>query len=88
MIAYLPVRYRKGVVGETQRSCHLVPAPETDVVPETLIALCGQEFTPGTCDLLEIFTGMPCTVCVALAAAGASEVAGAVRVSPQPPELT
>lgn len=71
MIGYLPVRYRRGVVGETKRCCHLVPAPETDAVPEALIALCGQKFAPGTCDLLEIFTGMPCTVCVALAAAQA-----------------
>jgi hypothetical protein len=68
MIGYLPVRYRRGVVGETQRSCHLVPAPETGVVPEALIALCGQKFAPGTIDLLEIFTGMPCTTCVTLAA--------------------
>lgn len=68
MTAYLPVRYRRGVVGETRRSCHLVPAPEAGAVPEVLIALCGQKFVPGTCDLLEIFTGMPCAVCVALAA--------------------
>lgn len=69
MTAYLPVRYRRGIVGETQRSCHLVPAPESDVVPEALIALCGQKFAPGTADLLELFRGMPCEQCVALAAA-------------------
>lgn len=67
--AYLPVRYRRGIVGETQRSCHLVPAPATDVVPEFLIALCGQKFAPGTADLLKLFVGMPCERCVALAAA-------------------
>jgi hypothetical protein len=69
MSVYMPVRYRRGVVGETQRSCHLVPTPSADAVPEFLIALCGQKFGSGTVDLLQLFTGMPCTQCVALAAA-------------------
>lgn len=72
MTAYLPVRYRRGIVGETKRSCHLVPAPEAEAVPEFLIALCGQKFAPDTCDLLELFQGMPCEQCVALAATHAT----------------
>jgi len=71
MIDYLPVRYRRGIVGETKRCCHLVPTPATDAVPEFLIALCGQKFAPETCELLVIFKGMPCEQCVALAAARA-----------------
>jgi hypothetical protein len=78
MTAYMPVRYRRGVVGETKRSCHLVPAPAPDAVPEFLIALCGQKFAPGTADLLELFRGMPCEQCVALATARTApgEIAG------------
>lgn len=84
MTTYLPVRFRRGVVGETQRSCHLVPVPAADAVPEFLIALCGQKFGPGTADLLQVFTGMPCERCVALSAAS---VSAAELASPQQPRL-
>jgi hypothetical protein len=63
--ALLAVRFRRGVVGETRRTCHLVPTPDLDVVPEALEALCGQTFPPGSCELLDAFAGMPCMSCVA-----------------------
>lgn len=67
MSALLAVRFRRGVVGETRRTCHLVPTPDLNVMPEVLEALCGQKFPPGSCELLDAFAGMPCMSCVTLA---------------------
>lgn len=64
----LVVRFKRGLVGETRRTCHLVPVATDGPVPIVLIALCGQEFRPGQAEVLEVSSGMPCTDCVIRAA--------------------
>lgn len=77
------VRFRKGVVGETRRTVHLVPLPQlaettpgnaTAQPPEKLTALCGQAFAPGEAEQLNEPRGMPCEVC--LLRSPAPQVAG------------
>lgn len=68
--ALLLVRLRSpqpdgSVVGETQRTCHLVPVPDTEVAPEYLVAYCGQRFGPGAGEVLPSAIGMPCERCMA-----------------------
>ncbi|WP_157183298.1 hypothetical protein [Sciscionella marina] len=58
----LRVRLRKGLVGESCRTVHLVPVP--DHVPDELTAFCGETFAPGSIDLLSGFNGMPCFACL------------------------
>ncbi|MCX2953785.1 hypothetical protein ORI60_36120 [Lentzea sp. NEAU-D7] len=65
--AYLLVRLRQGLVGESQRTCHMVPTPTTDEVPERLIALCGLAIERGTAELVALGEGMPCEACLLLA---------------------
>lgn len=60
----LLVRLRRGVVGETQRTCHLVPTPPDDTVPPSLVAYCGLVIQPGTAELLSAPDGMPCVGCL------------------------
>lgn len=60
------VRLRRGIVGETRRVCHLVPASLPD--PAELTALCGEVIQPGQADLLDGLRGMPCDQCLALSA--------------------
>lgn len=63
----LLVRYIPGLVGESQRSVHLVLQPDhVDFQAGKLTALCGATFGPGELDLLDRFTGMPCNKCIAL----------------------
>lgn len=52
-------------IGETRRSCHLVPVPDTDTAPEFLVAYCGQRFAPGAGEVLPRAVGMPCERCLA-----------------------
>jgi hypothetical protein len=64
-VAYLiAVRYRRGVVGETQRSCHLALVPDGIPGPGTFTALCGQQFTSQQIEQVEMFSGMPCVACL------------------------
>lgn len=63
----LLVRFKRGVVGETKRVCHLVPVPETDTAPEVLTAYCETDIRPGEADLLPRIGGMPCELCMARA---------------------
>jgi hypothetical protein len=63
------VRLRQGVVGESRRTCHLVPVPDTDRMPDYLVAWCGERIAQGTADLLPVATGMPCESCLANAPA-------------------
>nr|WP_106179669.1 hypothetical protein [Prauserella shujinwangii] len=61
-------RYRRGAVGETRRSVHLVPLP-TDTfalgdVPQRLTALCGEAFLAGQGERLDRLAGMPCETCL------------------------
>lgn len=60
----LLVRLRRGVVGETQRTCHLVPRPPDDTMPTSLAAYCGLVIEPGTAELLSAPEGMPCVGCL------------------------
>lgn len=53
------------VIGESRRVCHLVPVPQSGDVPEVLRAYCGQEIPPGTAELLDGMSGMPCEPCLA-----------------------
>ncbi|WP_307849723.1 hypothetical protein [Qaidamihabitans albus] len=46
----------------------MVPVPPVEAVPEYLTALCGAELQPGEAELLPGITGMPCEVCLAVAA--------------------
>lgn len=67
-VSYLiPVRFRRGVVRETQRTCHLVPVSDADAVPTMLTALYGQQFMPGQTERLAEFCAMP-VACLVLAA--------------------
>lgn len=67
MTLYLSVRYRRGIVGETHRSVHLVPMPVGDV-PTVLVSLCDTKFGPDQAELLHGIRGMPCVACEVLAA--------------------
>ncbi len=63
----IAVRYRRGVVGENRRSCHLVRVIKGPNLPAALTALCGQQFVAEEAEQLEMFHGMPCFACLALA---------------------
>ncbi|AXB48331.1 hypothetical protein A4R43_07190 [Amycolatopsis albispora] len=59
------VRLRRGIVGETRRVCHLVPA-SAQAIPAELRALCGEVLQRVQADLLDGLRGMPCDRCLAL----------------------
>ncbi|MEV6715678.1 hypothetical protein AB0M48_26965 [Lentzea sp. NPDC051208] len=59
----LLVRKRAGVVGETQRTCHLVPVPDDDT-QVALTAYCGELIHRGEAELLTQPSGMPCVGCL------------------------
>jgi hypothetical protein len=61
----LLVRAREGLVGDVQRSCHVVIVPDDGALPDFLTARCGVRFTPGSAELLNQISGMPCEVCIA-----------------------
>lgn len=65
------VRYRRGEVGESQRSVHLVREREDGF----WLSVCGQVFTPSRME--ESALGMPCMACAqraALASQGLTSV--------------
>jgi hypothetical protein len=85
------VRFAFGVVGETRRTTHLVPAPEPDGQPVSvadyagvLIALCGQSFAPGERELPAVLTGAPCTTCL-LRSPGSDDPATTTLTTPTGP---
>ncbi|MGH3758267.1 hypothetical protein [Actinophytocola sp.] len=53
------------LIGESRRTCHLVPLPESEVLPRRLTAYCGLEIGPGEGEVLSSPAGMPCEVCLA-----------------------
>ncbi|MGO1049302.1 hypothetical protein [Crossiella sp. CA198] len=61
----LIVRFRRGVVGESLRSCHLVPLPRGGDLPDVLTAYCGTRIERGQAEMLTRLAGMPCELCVA-----------------------
>ncbi|WP_228688442.1 hypothetical protein [Amycolatopsis keratiniphila] len=65
------VRLRRGAVmptgrvaGESDRQVHLAPLPAGVDGPVRLVAFCGLVIQPGTVDVVEGMSGMPCTVCL------------------------
>jgi hypothetical protein len=56
-------RFRRGVVREAQRVCHIVPVPES--TPDELTAYCGMSIRPGQAELVNGTQGMPCVLCLA-----------------------
>jgi hypothetical protein len=72
-------RPRPGVVGETRRVAHLFEIPAGQDVPETLTALCGDEFGHGQLEMLERPSGMPCESCLRLSPTPHPELPGNVR---------
>jgi hypothetical protein len=54
------------MIGESRRTCHLVPLPEADAMPaQYLTAYCGLRIAPGSGEVLTSPAGMPCEMCLA-----------------------
>lgn len=53
------------IVGETRRTCHLVPVPDVATMPEFLTAYCGQRIRPEAGEVVPTAVGMPCEACLA-----------------------
>lgn len=67
------VRVLPGLIGESQRVVHVVPAAAGLASPQTLKAYCGMFLDAGQVELLERITGMPCDQCVLKAPLGQPE---------------
>ncbi|QUQ63796.1 hypothetical protein [Kutzneria sp. CA-103260] len=67
---FVLVRLRRGVVGESQRTTHLVDVTAVDRGFSWIKALCGERMVVGETDLLTDLTGMPCESCLIRASAG------------------
>lgn len=67
MSKLLMVRAREGLVGNVRRTCHVVVVPEDGTLPAFLTACCGVRFTPGSAELVNQISGMPCETCLAKA---------------------
>jgi hypothetical protein len=52
------------MIGESRRTCHLVPVPEADATPQFLTAYCGLRIRPGCGEVLSVPHGMPCEPCL------------------------
>ncbi|WP_245533498.1 MULTISPECIES: hypothetical protein [Actinoalloteichus] len=61
----LIVRLLPGLVGETRRTCHLIPIYRHVPLPRALTAYCGHRFDVDTVEPLWRITGMPCNACLA-----------------------
>lgn len=46
-------RYKEGFATESQRISHVLNVPDSGAMPETLTALCGQQFAPNILELLQ-----------------------------------
>lgn len=65
------LRLRHGVVmsngraaGEGDRQVHLAPIPAGVDEPAYLVAFCDLVIQPGTADVVDGMSGMPCMVCL------------------------
>lgn len=58
------VRYRPGVVGETVRTVHLLPAPLARETSAAEVALCGALLRPELVETVAPGQGMPCSLCL------------------------
>ncbi|GGM74639.1 hypothetical protein GCM10012275_51660 [Longimycelium tulufanense] len=61
---FMLVRFLPGMVGETSRVVHLVPAPSAPELPTELVAYCGTTIPPDAAERLDAVEGMPCTTCL------------------------
>jgi hypothetical protein len=52
------------MIGESRRTCHLVPLPDADAMPRFLTAYCGLRIAPGSGEVLASPCGMPCEACL------------------------
>jgi hypothetical protein len=52
------------MIGESRRTCHLVPLPDADAMPQFLTAYCGLRIAPGSGEVLSSPAGMPCELCM------------------------
>lgn len=59
------VRLRASHARQAAQAIHLVPIPNTDVIPEYLRARCGLVIRRGEAEQVRVFSGMPCVLCVA-----------------------
>ena len=55
------------MIGESRRTCHLVPLPEAGVLPPSLTTYCGVHIAPGAGEVLNAPVGMPCELCLSRA---------------------
>jgi hypothetical protein len=53
------------MIGESRRTCHVVPVPDVDAMPQFLTAFCGLRIQPGCGEVLSVPHGMPCERCLA-----------------------
>jgi hypothetical protein len=64
--AVLLVRFKRGIVGESRRTVHIVPTPSYPEIT-ALKAHCGQEFRADQAELVGKGQGMPCEWCLSRA---------------------
>jgi hypothetical protein len=65
MLVRLRAREPDGsTLGERERSCHLVPAPDPGTTPEYLTTYCGRQIAPDSAERLDYMQGTPCEVCL------------------------
>jgi hypothetical protein len=43
---------------------HVFPYPDDGVTPHRVTAFCGEQFSPGELELLDVPSGMPCEACL------------------------
>lgn len=66
MLVRLRSRQPDGVmVGQRQRSCHVVPVPDAAEILAFLTAYCGLQIAPGSAEIVLSPGGMPCESCLA-----------------------
>jgi hypothetical protein len=58
------VRYRRGIVGETSRTVHVVELPTAVPGAGVVSALCGAVLTSGELEAVALGAGMPSMACV------------------------
>lgn len=62
----LVVRFRAGVVAESERKTHLVRKPTSHMIPLIMTTLCYEPIKRGEAEILPAFAGMPCDLCLYL----------------------
>ncbi|SDQ34935.1 hypothetical protein [Actinopolyspora saharensis] len=82
MTGTVVVRYRAGIVGETQRQVHLTTLDDSDPAPTEWRTHCGIGIPAEQAEISELPAGMPCLPCLMrspeLRESAAGDAAGAV----------